>query len=269
MKVVQIMLSVAEALKKLPVALLRPEDMSRWARIRYDRASKSWNEINNPDMGLTDDEIELWKQMLSYRSKDHDDDFFLNRMLILGGGGGREAIFFARAGWQVTVLDISEGMLVEAVAAADARHFTIKTEQGDLAMVDAPKHAFDAVWTSMFLYSLVLGRDRRIAMLRRIGHTLVADGCVVVSFHFDPQAQYSARIDRLCRAVALLSAGNSGYQNGDILFGTLEFRHAFASEAELRAEFAESGLTVADLRIFYEGKRGGALLVKTSGGDIQ
>ncbi|MGA2781887.1 MAG: class I SAM-dependent methyltransferase [Smithella sp.] len=268
MKVGQIMLSAGEVLKKLPVALLRPEDMILWARVRYDRSSKSWNEINNPDMGLTDDEMEIWKQMMLHRSEDHKDEVSSNRMLILGGGGGREAIFFVRAGWQVTILDISEGMLAEATVAADARHLTIQTVQGDLAMFDAPKHTYDAVWTSMFLYSLVLGRDRRIAMLRRVRHSLVADGCLVVSFHFDPQAQYSARIDRLCRLVALLTAGNIGYQNGDILFGTLEFRHVFASEAELRAEFAESGLTVADLRIFYEGRRGAALLVKTSRGDI-
>jgi ubiquinone/menaquinone biosynthesis C-methylase UbiE len=254
-------------LKKLPVALLRPEDMSLWARVRYDRNSKSWTEMNNPDMGLTDDEMELWKQMMLRREEDHKDEVFSNRMFILGGGGGREAIFFARAGWQVTVLDISEGMIAEAIAATGARHLTIQTVQSDLAMVDAPKNVFDAVWTSMFLYSLVLGRDRRVAMLRRIKQTMVDDGCLAVSFHFDPQAQYSNRIDRLCRAVALLMAGNTGYQNGDILFGTQEFRHAFASEAELRAEFAESGLTLADLRIFHEGLRGGALLVKTSGGD--
>jgi len=268
MKVSQIMLSAGEALKKLPVALLRPEDMSRWARERYDHSSKSWNEINNPDMGLTDDEMEIWKQMILRRGEDHKDEVSSNRMLILGGGGGREAIFFARAGWQVTVLDISEGMITEAIAVADARHLTIQTVQSDLATVEAQRNAFNIVWTSMFLYSLVLGRDRRVAMLRRIKQTMVANGYLVISFHFDPQAQYSARIDRLCRAVALLTVGNKGYQNGDILFGTLEFRHAFASEAELRSELAESGLTLADLRIFHEGLRGSALLVKTSGGDV-
>ena len=74
MKVSQIMLSAGEALKKLPVALLRPEDMSRWARERYDHSSKSWNEINNPDMGLTDEEMEIWKQMILRRGEDHKDE---------------------------------------------------------------------------------------------------------------------------------------------------------------------------------------------------
>ena len=266
-KVSEFMIRAGEALKKLPVALLRPEDMSQWARVRYDRNSKSWNKMNNPDMGLTDDEMQIWKQIMLRRSEDYKDDVSSNHLLILGGGGGREAIFFARAGWQVTVLDISEGMITEAQAAVDARNLTIQTIHGDLANIEASKNSFNTVWTSMFLYSLVLGRNRRIAMLRRIKQTMVRDGCLAVSFHFDPQVQYSARVDRFFRTVALLTVGNTNYQNGDILFGTLEFRHAFANEEELRSEFAESGLTLADMRIFHNKQRGGALLVKTSGGD--
>jgi hypothetical protein len=47
-----------------------------------------------------------------------------------------------------------------------------------------------------------------------------------------------------------------------MLFGTVEFRHAFASEAELHAEFAESGFDVAYFTVFKGMMRGGAVLVR-------
>ena len=247
----QLLLSAGEFLTSLPVAVLRPADMGEWARVRYDRSSATWNALNDPDKGLTSDEQALWEFVPRHAG----------RMLILGGGGGREAIFFARQGWQVTALDISEGMLAQARGAMQARGLQMETMQGDLATFDAPAQSFDAIWTSMFLYSLVLGRARRIAMLRRLRAMLSPGGWLVVSFHLDPRAQVSPKKNRARRLLARLTFGNCDYQNGDILFGTLEFRHAFVSETELRAEFDASGLTTLHLSAFEKMMRGGAVLV--------
>lgn len=247
----QLLLSAGKFLQALPVAVLRPGDMSEWARVCYDRNSAAWNTQNNPDAGLTQDETILWEHVPTREGK----------LLVLGGGGGREAIFFARQGWPVTALDISEGMLAEARSVTQARGLEIETVQGDLATFDPPAQSFDAVWTSMFLYSLVLGRARRIAMLQRIRGALTPGGWLVVSFHFDPNARVGAKVDRLRRLIARLTFGNPGYQNGDILFGTLEFRHTFASEADLRAEFAASGFDVAYFTVFERMMRGGCVLI--------
>lgn len=252
----RMLLRLGDAVKGLPVAVLRPADMGEWARVAYDRNSATWNALNDPDSGLTDDEQVLWERVTSIISRPAP-----SHMLVLGGGGGREVIVFARDGWEVTALDVSEGMLTQARAVATARGLALQTVQGDLATFDAPEQAFDAVWTSMFLYSLVLNRARRVKMLQRIRRALSPDGCLVVSFHFDPQAQVGARSDRLRRVVARLTAGNTGYQNGDMLFGTIEFRHAFASEAELRAEFTDGGFSVEHLSVFDGMMRGGAVLV--------
>ena len=132
----------------LPVVVMRPADMGEWARVKYDRNSATWNTLNNPDAGLTQEEQTQWERV-SQRA---------GRMLILGGGRGREAVFFVRQGWQVTALDISAGMLAQASAVMQTRGLDLQTVQGDLATFTAPAQSFDAVWTSMFLYSLVLGR---------------------------------------------------------------------------------------------------------------
>lgn len=62
--------------------------------------------------------------------------------------------------------------------------------------------------------------------------------------------------------IAISTFGNRTYQNGDFLLGTIEFRHAFASEAELRAEFFEAGFSVKGFVVSEALKRGGAVLVK-------
>jgi SAM-dependent methyltransferase len=250
------LLRLGDAVKGLPVAVLRPADMSEWARIRYERDSAKWNTVNDPDSGLTDDEQVLWERVTSIMPRPASP-----RVLVLGGGGGREAIVFARDGWEVTALDVSEGMLTQARAAASACGIALRTVQSDLATFAAPDSTYDAVWTSMFLYSLVLNRARRVRMLRQIRRALTPAGCLVVSFHYDPEARVGAGSNRLRRVVARLTAGNTGYQNGDILFGTIEFRHAFASEEELRAEFTDGGFSVESLSVSDGMTCGGAVLV--------
>ena len=62
------------------------------------------------------------------------------------------------------------------------------------------------------------------------------------------------------KAVAWLTLGNTGFESGDILFGTIEFRHAFSAEEDLRSEFATAGFEVLYLTIFDRMMRGGAVL---------
>jgi len=244
-------LRIGEFLKTLTVAVLSPADMAEWARKRYNRHSTLFNEENDPNQGLTDDERVLWE---------HAPSMVPARMLILGGGGGREAIFFGSNGWKVTALDISEGMLEQASSAAGSCGLDLKTVQGDLATFDSSAGSFEAVWTSMFLYSLVLGRACRVAMLRRIQRMLTPGGWFIVSFHFDSQISMHSKADQIRKLIARMTFGNVEYQKGDILFGTIEFRHVFSSESELRDEFTEAGFKILNFFIFNGLMRGGAVL---------
>ena len=253
------LLTAGEAIRGLPVAVLRPADMSEWARVRYDRAGATWSQLNDPEDGLTEDEQELWAHTRSLVPASTS-----RQLLVLGGGGGREAVVFGREGWRVTALDISSEMLSEAEAVGTARGISVKTLQGDLGSFDPPGETFGVIWTSMYLYSVVLGRERRLAMLQRMGRGLAPGGCLVVSYHFDSHLRVGARTDRLRRLVAVATLGNRAYQNGDFLFGTLEFRHAFSGADELHDEFCDAGFSAEHL-VRPEGmNRGGAVLVKAA-----
>jgi SAM-dependent methyltransferase len=245
------LLQIGEFIKTLPVAVLRPADMVKWARKRYNRHSAVYNEENDPNQGLTEDEKVLWK---------HTSGKSPGRMLILGGGGGREVIFFERKGWKLTVVDISEGMLEQANLEASRYGIDLSIIQDDLATFTAPNGSFNAVWTSMYLYSLVLGRSRRVSMLRNIREMLTPDGWLIVSFQFDTQMSIYSTADKIRKFIARITLGNVEYQNGDILFGTLEFRHIFSSESELRAEFTEGGFQLLHFFVFEGLNRGGAVL---------
>lgn len=248
----RILLSAGEVIRTLPVVVLRPEDMIEWARQRYERGSRMYAIENDVEEGLTHDEQSLW---------DHISDH-AGRILVLGGGGGREAIFFARQGLQVAVMDFSTQMLEQARNSMVQRQFTFEGWVGDISCLDAPHEQYNLVWTSMFLFSVVMTRARRVEMLRRIRNALKPGGILVVSFHWQPNAWHSSKGAWVRKVIAWLTLGNTGFENGDILFGTLEFRHAFRAEQDLRAEFNDGGFEILHLSVFDGMMRGGALLYK-------
>lgn len=225
------LLRAGEFVRTLPVVVLRPADMVEWSRQGYERGSRAFATANDVDAGLTRDELESWERV----------PVRAGRVLILGGGGGREAIFFAQQGWHVAAVDFSAQMLEQARASMAQRRLGFEGRVGDIALLDEPRGSFDLVWISMFLYSAVLTRARRLEMLCRIRQALKPGGILVVSFHWQPNACHGARAMAARRTIAWLTRGNTGFENGDILFGTFEFRHAFGAEQELRAEFAARG----------------------------
>jgi ubiquinone/menaquinone biosynthesis C-methylase UbiE len=206
--------------------------------------------MNDVDAGLTRDERGLWEKVPCRAGC----------LLVLGGGGGREAIFFGHKGFGLTGMDFSEQMLAQAGDCAAQRGLDFQGWLGEISQIEAPAGSFDVVWISMFLYSVVLTRRRRVEMLRRIWKTLKPGGYLVCSFHWDPRARLSRKGELFRKALAWLTIGNIGFENGDFLFGTIEFRHAFSSEDELRSEFEEGGFQVVDIEILEGGLRGGAVL---------
>jgi SAM-dependent methyltransferase len=253
----RLLLRLSSFLKDLPVVIMRPTDMVEFSRQAYERESSIHNRRNDPEAGLTRDEMTLWEHVPCRAG----------RLLVLGGGGGREAIAFARQGFQVVGVDFSEGMLTLARERMAQHRLDFEGWAGDIAQFEAPAESFDVVWTSMFLYSAVLPRRRRVEMLRQIGKALKPDGYLASSFYWMPQARVGRRRELLLRAVAWLTLGNTEYENGDILFGTIEFRHAFSAEDDLRSEFTAGGFEVMHLMIVDRMSRGGAVLRKPSDED--
>jgi ubiquinone/menaquinone biosynthesis C-methylase UbiE len=226
--------------------------MVEFSRQAYEKGSRAYGDINDVDAGLTPDEMVLWEKVPCRAGC----------LLVLGGGGGREAIFFARQGFEVTGMDFSEQMLAQARECTAQRGLDFQGWVEEISQIEAPAESFDVVWISMFLYSVVLTRKRRVEMLRRIRKTIKPGGYLVCSFHWDPRARLSQKGELVRRALAWLTLGNIGFENGDILFGTIEFRHAFSAEEDLQSEFAAGGFEWLYLTIFDKLMRGGAVLRK-------
>ena len=248
----RLLLSAGKFLQTLPVAVLRPSDMSEWARVRYDRHSAAWNTQNDPDAGLTKDEMTLWEHVPTREDK----------LLILGGGGGREAIFFARQGWQVTAFDLSAGMLAEARAAMQARGS--RTRNGARRPGDVRCAAGIVRWRV----------DFDVFVLARAGSR--------APHRFAPAHSPRAGAGRLaCRLVPFRSQCARWRKNGSLApvdrpahvwqswvsERRHPFRHARISpqfcgrSRALRAEFAASGFDVAYFTVFERMMRGGCVLI--------
>lgn len=73
------------------------------------------------------------------------------RALDLAGGIGRHSLYLAERGWDVTLLDISEGGLAQAKRHAEERGLRITTEQQDLTESHLPISALDLVLVFFYL----------------------------------------------------------------------------------------------------------------------
>ena len=232
------------------MVILRPVDMVEFSRQGYEKGSSYFIEHNDVEVGLRQDELDLIEKLSINQG----------RMLILGGGGGREALFFAREGWQVSALDFSQAMLSQARDYLEDNGFAFEGLVGDMGRYQPPTKQFDVIWFSMYLYSVVLGRERRIAMLKRLKKGLKPGGCLVPSFYWDSAKRVSQRKEQQLKSIAKLTLGNNAYENGDFLFGSSEFRHAFYNKHQLCSEFSEAGLEISYLVISDQLQRGGAIL---------
>ncbi len=249
------LIRMSDFLRTLPAAIMRPADMIEFSRQAYEKAGRVYTDHHAVDRGLSNDELALWDNV----------PIRTGRLLILGGGGGREAVAFASRGFEVVGVDFSERMLALAKESAARHNLDFTGWVGEISRIDAPKNSFDIVWISMFLYSVVFTRDRRVKMLKRIRKILKPGGVLVCSFYWDPRGRASRKGDIVRKCLAWSTLGNIGFESGDTLFGAIEFRHVFSEEAALRSEFAAGGFEVLHLTIFDKLMRGGGVLRNPSG----
>jgi SAM-dependent methyltransferase len=248
----KLLVRAGELLRTMPVVVLRPSDILECSRLTNEQTATHYAAMNFVDQGLTSDELALLEKV----------PVRIGRVLILGGGGGREAVWFAQHGWHVAAVDLSPQMLRAAGEAMAQRQFAFDGWLGDVALVELPRESYDLIWMSTFLYSWVLNRKRRIAMLRRIRDALKPGGALVVSFYWHHHARSSPKAVLLRRVFAWLTLGNTGYENGDTVHGTLDISHAFSTEQELQSEFDAGGFDGFGERIIIGGIGPGAAILR-------
>lgn len=230
------LLRLGTFIQSLPVVVMRPADLVEFSRQSYLRppSVESWAEEGIVESGLKVEERDLLEAI----------PFTTGELLLLGVGGGREAIPLAHMGFQVTGVDYVPGMVQRARENAERRGLKIRGLVQEISQLQVQSGAYDVVWLSSGVYSCVPTRRRRVAMVRRIADALKPGGYFLFQFHRDPTQQPTRKTAFIRRAIAALTLGNLAYEPGDILWGNVEFLHAFASEEAVRAELKEGGLEV-------------------------
>ena len=234
-RLARFLLRVGEFVQSLAVVVMKPDDLVEFSRQTYARPQnvKSFAEDAVVDSGLSKHELDLLAAV----------PVTSGALLLLGVGGGREAIPFARMGFQVTGVDYVAAMVDRAREQAARRGVHIEGLVQDICRLDVPAGAFDVVWLSTSLYSSVPTRARRVEMVRRIAQALKPGGWFFCQFRWRAGRTSSAAV-LLRRVVAVLTLGNLEYEAGDMLWRNGEFLHAFTSEDAVRAELEEGGLSV-------------------------
>ncbi|MBW1863253.1 MAG: class I SAM-dependent methyltransferase, partial [Deltaproteobacteria bacterium] len=130
----------------------------------------------------------------------------------------------------------------------------------EISKLDVPADSFDLVWLSASMYSTVPTSKRRIDMLRRIGNALGSGGYLVCQFHWDETHQNSPLAESFRKAIAFLTSGYFDYEQGDQLWGNVEFIHSFSDPNRLKAEFESGGFELIHIHISKKNLSGGAVL---------
>lgn len=250
----RLIIRLGRFIESLAPALMRPDDLVEFSRQNYSRTGSlaQWCNEEFVNSGLNPAEQDLWAQVPIKQG----------RVLLLGLGGGREALAFARLGFEVVGVDYIAEMVDKARENAAKQGLQIQALVQEMSRLEVPPHSFDlAVLFSTGLYSFIPTRKRRIAMLQRVGRALKPGGYCICMFMFNPQVSRRATLAR--KAFAYLTLGNFGFEAGDQIWGS-EFLHSFSSVAELKAEFAEAEFMTSYLSVKPELGFYGAVLVKSN-----
>ena len=102
------------------------------------------------------------------------------RVLDIGTGTGQLAVYLARAGFEVTGVDIAENMVAQAGQYAASQNLDIRFRTGDAEHLDFEDNSFDAVVSRNLLWTLP-HPENALKEWRRV---LAPDGVLVLSDGF-------------------------------------------------------------------------------------
>ncbi len=253
-RLARFLLWLGDFIQSLPVVVMRPNDLVEFSRQTYSHPDdvEQWTDDEIVDSGLSADEIQLLKDV---PTKSGD-------LLLLGVGGGREAIPLAKMGFQVTGVDFVPALVERSIQNAAQRGFQIKGLVQEISQLDVPPESYDIVWLSRAMYSSVPTRKRRIEMVSRIARALKPGGYFLCQFHWNPRIRLSSRGKWVRRIISAITFGNTAYEDGDMLWGKIEFIHAFSSEDDIRSELEAGGLSVVRMDTGNQSYRGNAICRK-------
>jgi ubiquinone/menaquinone biosynthesis C-methylase UbiE len=249
------LIQLGALIQSLPVLVMRSDDLVEFSRQSYAKLHnlEGWTEDALVDSGLGADELDLLNAVPETTGN----------LLLLGVGGGREAVPLAKMGFRVTGVDYVAAMVERAKENADHRGTYLEGLVQEISNLDVPSNAYNVVWLSRSMYSCVPTRARRVEMVKRITRSLTPEGYFLLQFHWDPRYHLTRKGRLVRRLIAACFLGNTAFEEGDILWGNIEFVHIFTSEDQVRSELEEGGLSVIRVQTEPNSFRGGAICKKS------
>lgn len=140
------------------------------------------------------------------------------KVLDIGCGFGEASIQFARLGAEVYSLDISSGMLDQALKLASKYHVSINTMQGDVENLPFTDNYFDIVYAGNVLHHAEVEK-----VIKSVTRVLKQDGCFAI---WDPLA-YNPLINIYRRLAAeVRTPGEHPIRRRDVRLITKSFRES-------------------------------------------
>jgi SAM-dependent methyltransferase len=128
-----------------------------------------WHDV---ECGAYTADLPLWRELAAAEA---------GPVLDVGAGAGRVALDLARAGHDVTALDLDTDLLSELRARAQREDLEVRTEQADAAGFELSGPPFGLIVVPMQTIQLLPGRAARAAFLGSARDHLAAGGLVALA----------------------------------------------------------------------------------------
>ena len=164
---------------------------------------------------------------------------------IVGCGAGRDMIGFARLGFTVDGVDISEQATNAAKGFLDDAGIQGNVYCGDISYFTFPRSEYDAFVFSWYTYCYVFPASNRIKALKNLHAQLADDGCIVLTTL--PYHGGCSLMVRVAQWVGALTGNQNPPEKGDCFKRNGNYEHHFTRD-ELETEARAAGFTMAEYR---------------------
>lgn len=214
------------------LGLMRPDDVDSLVLESYSR-SPEFYDPENYQPPFAEDESAIARELCRLTPG--------RRLLDAFCGQGREARTFAELGFEVTGIDRLSAMVDRATSYAAEQGFEARFVATEFERYE-PNELFDIVYTSVWMYSTVQSRTRRLRFLQKCRDLCTPNGLIVISYKVRTSSQRFQFIVRhaIARVFALVTFGNRRTELGDRIYYNL-FWHHF-SDDEISDELQDAGL---------------------------